>query len=481
MSVGASRISLFEDDHEIKAYRLSELLGSVRRALEASFRGYYRIVAEVASINSSASSGHVYLELTETNKSGRKVASTRATMWSGTARSVMQRFCDVTGSYPQVGMELLMTVSVTFHEQYGFSLNIQDIDPNHTLGNLERIRRETIQKLRENGILDLNKVQCTLPTLTQRIAVISSETAAGWGDFRDQMRRSALAGLFHFDLYPATMQGATTTKTVISALDRIYSHADSYDAVVILRGGGSPIDLSAFDDYRLCEYIANFCLPVITAIGHERDFSVADHVANTSVKTPTAAAEFLIHRLEEQVSRVVDAGDMLSSLLLDRYHRMQQLQVDHPSRLGKVLSTLERRESDRMRRSERRLTYAMHAHQEALRDHVEALAKRSTTLLYDHRMHVSSQSVSLESRSKRLSMILSRIIPQEQEKLDNYTKLAELYNPEKIMLRGFLPVLQGGRQLTSISEVDSDSNLQILMTDGSIEGKVTRIHTDKSQ
>ncbi|WP_297236913.1 exodeoxyribonuclease VII large subunit, partial [uncultured Porphyromonas sp.] len=293
MSVGASRISLFEDDHEIKAYRLSELLGSVRRALEASFNGYYRIVAEVASINSNASSGHVYLELTETNKSGRKVASTRATMWSGTARSVMQRFCDVTGGYPQVGMELLMTVSVTFHEQYGFSLNIQDIDPNHTLGNLERIRRETIQKLKENGILNLNKEQCTLPTLTQRIAVISSETAAGWGDFRDQMRRSALAGLFHFDLYPATMQGATTTKTVISALDRIYTHAASYDAVVILRGGGSPIDLSAFDDYRLCEYIACFCLPVITAIGHERDFSVADHVANTSVKTPTAAAEFL--------------------------------------------------------------------------------------------------------------------------------------------------------------------------------------------
>ena len=181
------------------------------------------------------------------------------------------------------------------------------------------------------------------------------------------------------------------------------------------------------------------------------------------------------------MSRVVDAGDMLSSLLLDRFHRMQQLQVDHPSRLGKVLSTLERRESDRMRRSEKRLTYAMHAHQEALRDHVEALAKRSTTLLYDHRMHVSSQSVSLESRSKRLSMILSRIIPQEQEKLDNYTKLAELYNPEKIMLRGFLPVLQGGRQLTSIRDVDSDSNLQILMTDGSIESKVTRILTDKSQ
>lgn len=481
MSVGASRISLFEDEEEVKAYKLSELLGSVRRALETSFKGYYRIVAEVASINSNASSGHYYLELTETDTSGRKVASSRATIWAGNATRVMRRFCDVTGDYPRAGMELLMTVSVSFHALYGFSLNIQDIDPNHTLGNLERIRRETIERLRRDGIIDLNKEQCTLPTLTQRIAVISSATAAGWGDFKDQMRKSNLADLFHFDLYTATMQGASTTQTVIRALDRIYDHADSYDAVVILRGGGSPIDLSAFDDYRLCEYIANFCLPVITAIGHERDFSVADHVANTSVKTPTAAAEFLIHRLEDQVSRVVDAGDHLSTLLLDRYHRMQQLQVDHPSRLGKVLSTLERRESDRMRRSERLLVNALHGHQEVLRDSVETLAKRATSLLYDRRLYVGSQSVGLESRRQRLSTILTRVVPQEQERLDNYAKLAELYNPEKIMRRGFLPVLQGGRQLSSVEEVDSDTDLQILMIDGSIEGQVSHIHKDKTQ
>ena len=481
MSVGASRISLFENEEEVKAYKLSELLGSVRRALEASFKGYYRIVAEVASINSNASSGHYYLELTESDTSGRKVASSRATIWAGNAARVMKRFCDVTGDYPRAGMELLMTVSVSFHELYGFSLNIQDIDPNHTLGNLERIRRETIERLRRDGIIDLNKEQCTLPTLTQRIAVISSATAAGWGDFKDQMRKSNLADLFHFDLYTATMQGASTTQTVIRALDRIYDHADSYDAVVILRGGGSPIDLSAFDDYRLCEYIANFCLPVITAIGHERDFSVADHVANTSVKTPTAAAEFLIHRLEDQVSRVVDAGDRLSTLLLDRYHRMQQLQVDHPSRLGKVLSTLERRESDRMRRSERLLVNALHTHQEVLRDSVLTLAKRATTLLYDRRLYVGSQSVGLESRRQRLSTILTRVVPQEQERLDNYAKLAELYNPEKIMRRGFLPVLQGGRQLSSVEEVDSDTDLQILMIDGSIEGQVSYIHKDKTQ
>lgn len=474
-------ISLFEDEEEVKAYKLSELLGSVRRALEASFKGYYRIVAEVASINSNASSGHYYLELTETDTSGRKVASSRATIWAGNAARVMKRFCDVTGDYPRAGMELLMTVSVSFHELYGFSLNIQDIDPNHTLGNLVRIRRETIERLRRDGIIDLNKEQCTLPTLTQRIAVISSATAAGWGDFKDQMRKSNLADLFHFDLYTATMQGATTTQTVIRALDRIYDHADSYDAVVILRGGGSPIDLSAFDDYRLCEYIANFCLPVITAIGHERDFSVADHVANTSVKTPTAAAEFLIHRLEDQVSRVVDAGDRLSTLLLDRYHRMQQLQVDHPSRLGKVLSTLERRESDRMRRSERLLVNALHTHQEVLRDSVVTLAKRATTLLYDRRLYVGSQSVGLESRRQRLSTILTRVVPQEQERLDNYAKLAELYNPEKIMRRGFLPVLQGGRQLSSVEEVDRDTDIQILMIDGSIEGQVSRILKEKTQ
>lgn len=479
MPDAVTRLSIFDEKPEIKPYKLSELLGSVRRALEQGFRGSYKIVAEVASINRNKYSGHYYLELTETDEKGQKVAATRATLWSGVASRVMSYFYQVTGDYPKEGMEILMTVRVTFHEQYGFSLNILDIDPGHTLGNLERIRRESIARLEQAGIIDLNKIQCQLPTLTQRLAVISSETAAGWGDFRDQMRKSPLARLFHFELFPATMQGPTTTPTVIAALNQIFSRADDFDAVIILRGGGSPLDLSAFDDYQLCEYIANFTLPVITAIGHERDFSVADHVANTSVKTPTAAAEFLIHRLEDQITRVVDAGDRLHRLLKEMRLSMSERFSNYELRFSHLLRSLERDEAERMRRCERRLTSALHDLQSEGKDQIIRFQKRSTNVLYLQKTSLSAEKMRQESTGRQLQIYLTRLIPQRIEQLDSYARLIDLYSPESIMRRGFLPVLQGDRQLTSVESIKPEEPLLILLPDGRVESKVTRITKER--
>lgn len=478
MAEALSRPGLFDAEPEVKTFRLSELLSSVRRALEESFTGSYRIVAEVANISVNRS-GHVYLELTETNDRGQKVASTRATIWSGVAARVMRHFKEVTGDIPRVGMELLLTVRVAFHEQYGFSLNILDIDPNHTLGNLERIRRESIARLQRAGILDLNKTQFALPTLTKRLAVISSETAAGWGDFRDQMRKSALAGLFRFELFTAAMQGPTTTATVIEALDRVYERAGDFDAVIILRGGGSPLDLSAFDDYDLCEYIANFGMPVITAIGHERDVSVADMVANTSVKTPTAAAEFLIHRLEEQVARVQDHTVRLRHMLREQYHMMEIRFGDYPARFSNLLRSLSRREDDRMRRREHRLASALHAHHSREKDRVARLVTRTSSILYHTKGDLRAQATRAAVAQKQLQSFLTHLVPQSLERLDGYARLIDLYNPEKIMRRGFLPVLQGDRSLASVEEVDPEQPLHILMPDGSVEGRVTGITRDK--
>lgn len=475
-----TRPSFFDEEPEVKPYRLSELLGSVRRALEKGFRGSYKIVAEVANINRNKYSGHYYLELTETDDSGNRVAATRATLWSSVAARVMSYFCQVTGGYPEVGMEILMTVRVTFHEQYGFSLNILDIDPGHTLGNLERIRRESIARLEQAGIIDLNKIQCQLPTLTQRLAVISSETAAGWGDFRDQMRKSPLGSLFHFELFSATMQGPTTTPTVIRALNQIHSRANDFDAVIILRGGGSPLDLAAFDDYQLCEYIANFSLPVITAIGHERDFSVADHVANTSVKTPTAAAEFLIHRLEEQITRVVDAGDRLHRLLKERRLSMSERFASYEPRFSHLLRSLEREEAERMRRCERRLTSALHGLASQGKDQIVRFQRRATSVLYLEKTSLSGERVRLESTQRQLETFLTQLVPQRIEQLDGYDRLIHLYSPESIMRRGFLPVLQGGRQLTSVEEVRTEEPLLVLMPDGEVESKVTRITKERN-
>lgn len=476
MSVTATRLSIFGEP-EVKTFRLSELLGSVRRALAHDFMGCYRIVAEVAGVSRNRS-GHYYFELTESDNRGQKVASTRATLWAGPAEGIIARFQEVTGSVPKEGMELLLTVRVSFHEQYGFSLNIVDIDPEHTLGNLARIKQESIKRLEAAGILDLNKVQCPLPTLVQRIAVISSTTAAGWGDFRDQIGKSTIAPLLHFELFPATMQGAATTSTVIAALDRIHNRSGDFDAVIILRGGGSPIDLSAFDDYQLCEYIANFSLPVITAIGHERDVSVADYVANTSVKTPTAAAEFLIHRLEEQINRVEDTGDRLSRLLRERTYEMQKQLIDYPERFRRLLHSLDSRESEWLRRGEHRLTKVLLGHKDRLSTRVDALDHRITSLLYDQRTLLGTQSVTLDGDKRRLTTLLRRLTPDILQMLDHYEQLATLYNPEAIMKRGFLPVKQGDKLIHCNDEVDPSGDLIILTLDGRIESTITKITND---
>lgn len=477
MPDSATPIRLFEERPEPKTYRLSDLLGSVRRALEHDFRGNYRIVAELANIT-SARTGHYYLELTEMDKSGQKVATARANLWKSIAPQVMNRFARVTGGYPKVGMELLMTVRVTFSELYGFSLNILDIDPEHTLGNLERIRRETIKRLEAAGLLGLNEKQCHLPSLVQRIAVISSETAAGWDDFLDQMKRSSVGHLFRIELFPALMQGTSTTATVIAALDKVAGRADDFDVVVILRGGGSPLDLAAFDDYRLCEYIARFSLPVITAIGHERDYTVADYVAHTRVKTPTAAAELLIHRLEGEVNRLVTAEDRLERLLTDRCHRMATDLTDLPTRLARLLAALERSQRDRMARCERRLLAALHDREKALRMRMEGQRRRAATLLYDEKTLLGNRSTTLDSQRKRLVTLLRRLVPDRLEKLDHYARLAELYNPEETMRRGFLPVMQCGRQLTSVAAVKADEPLTILMSDGTLVAAVRNIIHD---
>lgn len=280
--------------------RLSELCEHIQDAIQARFDDTYWVSAEISSLSAKAG-GHCYLELVEKQDNSSLSAKVRATCWANTWAPLSLFFTETTGLPLQVGMHILVEVSVTFHPVYGLSLTILNINPEFTIGDLMRQRRETIARLEEEGMMELQQ-SIVLPTLVQRVAVVSSPDAAGYQDFVHQLSASPFA--FRHALFTATMQGDKAAMSIMGALDKVFEQVMQFDIVVIIRGGGATTDLTCFDNYELCAYCAQFPLPILSGIGHTRDVSVLDMVAYEAVKTPTAAAEWLISRMQEQAERL---------------------------------------------------------------------------------------------------------------------------------------------------------------------------------
>lgn len=301
---------------------LSELCALIGEALDNSLAPSYWVKAEISSL--SEKGGHLYLDLVE-----GKSAKMRATCWAGNKEMLMAYFASETGQALQPGMAVLVEVEIQWHSVYGLSLSVIGIDPSYTLGEVARQRQRTIAQLQADGLLDAQQL-LPLPTLIRRIAVISSPSAAGYEDFSHQLSNSGFA--FRTTLFAATMQGPSAPASILAALEEIAGSEapDDYDAVVIIRGGGAATDLSCFDDYELCAVCAQYHLPVLSGIGHTRDISVLDLVAHEALKTPTAVAEWLIHRMENQLSRIADLLLRLQRTrerqLLIRTHRIELLE-----------------------------------------------------------------------------------------------------------------------------------------------------------
>jgi exodeoxyribonuclease VII large subunit len=275
-----------------------QLTTSIQQVLEKELEPLVWVVGELADFR-QAPQGHVYFELVE--KQGNQVqAKIRANLWQFTYRSVAAKFESITGTSLKNGMKVLAQVSVTYHPVYGLSLNIKDIDPSFSLGERARIRQETIAKLTQEGWIGHN-AKLPLPLVIQRIAIISSATAAGYGDFINQLAGNPQGYKVYHQLFPSLMQGNEAVESLLAALDEVANQAKKLqlDAVVLIRGGGAQLDLDCFDDYRLAVKIADFTLPVLTGIGHERDETIADLVAHTRLKTPTAVAEFILSSFRE--------------------------------------------------------------------------------------------------------------------------------------------------------------------------------------
>lgn len=284
----------------MEKYSLKELCDWIQEIVENDLPNRYWVCAEIASMSVR---GHCYMELVEKAENGILAAKVRATCWSSVYHLLSAYFLQETGQSLHIGLQVMLEVSVEFHAVYGLSLSVWNIDPTYTLGDLAKQRQATIQQLTEDGVMDLQKA-LQIPSLPRRVAVISSADAAGYGDFCDQLKHNRFGFKFHVQLYPAVVQGDTAARSVVQALNSIAALEEEWDVVVIIRGGGASTDMSCFDDYNLASHCAQFPLPIIAGIGHTRDVSVVDMVVHTSVKTPTAAAEWLIERVAEQVERV---------------------------------------------------------------------------------------------------------------------------------------------------------------------------------
>lgn len=403
---------------------LYELNHRVREAIDQSLPGEYWVQAEMSSVNVNAA-GHCYIELVQKNDRGPGlVAKARATVWAGRFRMLKPYFEQTTGQAFVAGISVLLLVTAEFHELYGLSYIVQDIDPAYTLGDMARRRREILQRLESEGTLRLNK-ELELPVVPQRIAVISSETAAGYGDFCNQLLTNPYGFAFTTRLFPAVMQGDRVEASVIAALDAVAAEVEQWDVVVIIRGGGATSDLAGFDTYELASNCAQFPLPIITGIGHERDDTVIDAVAHTRVKTPTAAAEFLVNRLVEAAEHLAHCVDAVADGISRRMTAEQQ-------RLARLAQRLP-----------------------------GAFALRRTN--EDHR---------LGRALERISTGIGNLLTRQLHRLELAEKVLEGASPERILRRGYSITYRAGRAVRSAADVAVDEVLLTRFADGDIYSKV---------
>ncbi|WP_418990969.1 exodeoxyribonuclease VII large subunit [Alistipes sp.] len=395
---------------------LRELQRRVRETLGERFALPLWVSAEISEIKVNYS-GHCYLELIEKGeRDGVPTAQARAVIWRTNYPRIASHFEALTGQRLSAGIRILAKVLVNYHEIYGFSLQITDIDPSYTLGDMERQRQLTIERLQQEGVWEMNR-ETQLPPVVQRIAVVSSANAAGYQDFCKELGKSPYR--FRLTLFDAFMQGAAAEESIIAALCAVADRMEEFDAVVVIRGGGSRSDLNCFDAYRLSAHVAQFPLPVITGIGHDKDTSVADLVAHTALKTPTAVAGWLVERMEETDGWLDYAALQLQNgvVALTRSRELRLQELSGQLRLG-VVSLVERRRT------------------------------------------------ALENLSRQLPDAAAGFIRQQRQRLDNYAELADSRSPRQILRMGFAVVRRDGKAVASVGDVARGQRLTVEVADG---------------
>ena len=430
---------------------LIELNTLVRETLALEMPDEYWVEAELSEAREVR--GHCYMELIQKEEgSNTPVAKASAKYWANTWQLVKPHFMRITGQQIHAGMKVMLKVFAQFHESYGFSWIVTDIDPTYTMGDMARKRQEIIRLLKEEGVFELQK-ELQLPMFCQRVAVISSANAAGYGDFVNQLENNEYDFRFHTQLFPATMQGEGVEQSVILALEKIYKmhlgfkNNEKFDCVVIIRGGGATSDLSGFDTLALAENVANFPIPIITGIGHERDESVLDMVSHTRVKTPTAAAAFLINHLKVVLDLIEDAEQRISSKVRQQMD-VQKIQLLHYSQQIPSLFSL------------------VKTRQEACIDRLQnnLLLSISSRLQEEHHL--------LDIVSHNIQPVLERKILHECHLLELLKEKVEALNPELLLQKGYSITFANGKVVKDGSLLKTGDELETRLAKGTVRSIV---------
>ena len=476
--------------------KLSELNGLVKKTVGEAFTAPIWVIAEISELKTNRS-GHCYLNLIEKEENGDAiVAQARATIWSYTFRMLQPYFESTTGQQLTEGLKVLLSVSVEFHELYGFSLNIRDIDPTYTLGDMARRRREIIARLQADGVAEMNK-ELELPLVPQKIAIISSPTAAGYQDFIDQLIKNPAGYKFHLKLFSAIMQGNQAESSIISALEQIYLYEDFFDAVVIIRGGGSQADLGCFDNYNLAYYITQFPLPVITGIGHEKDDSIVDMVAHTRLKTPTAVAEFLISGVAQFELHLNDLRnrftDVIEEWLAEAKRNIEQFtRVIAPLTREKLLKgfsllnqtvwkfdkTVKKFIKNQDYQLDRKEVIIRHDFKDFTQLQLRILEKKTRFLSVILRRMTIANHDQLTRKMQKSEGLIRKIISDNRHQLELAYQKAMLIDPNQILQRGYSITTYNGKALKNADTLIPNAIIETRFYNGQIISEVKEIKTE---
>ena len=432
----------------IKALSLFELNSLVADVIDSTMSRSYWVQAELSEARENR--GHCYMELIEKNEgSNIPIARASAKCWSNVWMLIKPAFIRITGQEVRAGMKVMLQVHAQFHPQYGFSWIVDDINPEYTMGDMMRKRQEIIRQLKAEGVFELQK-ELHFPIFAQRIAVISSETAAGYGDFCNQLETNEYELYFHVELFSAVMQGDHVEQSIINALNQINSREDDFDCVVIIRGGGATADLSGFDTLSLAENVANFPLPIVTGIGHERDESVLDMVSFQRVKTPTAAAAYLINHLASTLMRVENAQTQIVDSVR-RALEVEKMRVQHIGIHIPVLFSVVRTK------------------QEA---RLDGLSQR---LLMKLKETMKQTNFHLSTLQSRILPTLQNRLSIEQHRLEILEQRARLLDPSLPLKRGYSITLCNGKTVRNAKDLKIGDTIITRLEKGEVESRVERL------
>ena len=426
-----------------KRLTLYELNSFVREVIECEMPNEYWVEAELSECRESR--GHCYMELIEKDeKNATPIAKASAKCWASKWMVIRPYFERTTGQRLHAGMKVLLKVYPQFHEAYGFSWIVTDIDPTYTLGDMARKRQEIIRQLKEEGVFDLQK-GLELPLFCQHIAVISSETAAGYGDFCNQLANNPYGFLFRTQLFPATMQGEGVEQSIIAALERIYSLEcrTKFDCVVIIRGGGATSDMSGFDTLALAENVANFPLPIITGIGHDRDESILDMVSHTRVKTPTAAATFLIDHLKAVLDTLNEAQDRLIHYCSSKLYTLNAQLSALSDSIPRLYPAIKARHEARLDRFQQRI--------------LSSIQQRAVT-----------SKAEIRNLEQGLLTSLQRRLTSEHHRMELFEEKVRSLDPTLLLKRGYSITLKDGKAVRDPNTLHPGDEIETRLEKGTI-------------